>query len=155
MTSSNAKSYWIQAAEGRRSFATLGDIAAFMGHGRRHAVALLRRATSSYLVAAGYLAESVHARMATHCAEKAMSHVAPRSSWTIGSLYSGVYDALAVGFRYSFPTLRRVFASELCVQKRESLRAAGYPIVYSTAATYTGRVSLVSRGVSCTRRVEL
>ena len=94
LTSTNSRCIWIYSSAGRSGLATLSELAAFMGHHRRRLPAVMCRLGVPYRAAAGYLAESVHARMARHCAATALAHVELRAEWLIGSLYSGACDAL-------------------------------------------------------------
>ena len=81
----------------------------------------------------GWQAESVHSRMAEHCARVGMEAFPEQSRWRVGSLYSGAFDALAAGFTACAAPTERVFAAESDEDKAGVLRSISGCHVYSSA----------------------
>ena len=153
MTSSNANLYWVCGTGCRQGFLHQSELASFMGHHRDLCLPAIRRHRIPDSLASSWLAESVHHRMAAHCAEVALSMMPPRHRWDLGSLYSGAFDALATGFVAAGACVRRVFAAEVHRRKAEVLSTSfGYLHMYRTAAsaaTRCPRVDILVASPSC------
>ena len=104
-------------------------------------------------IASSWIAESVHRRMAAHCAEVSLSMIPQKSHYDIGSLYSGGFDALAAGFTSAGASVRRIFAAELDKRKAAVLRTNfGYWHIFRTAASAATRcpkVDILVASPSC------
>ena len=130
LTSSNANLYWLRSPD-RVGFLPPTVIASFMGMGRRGVFPTARRLIRSDYTLNYCLAESVHYRVAHYCAAFALDQCS--GLHTIGSLYSGAFDALAHGFASAGTLLSSRFQSEQDPLKRSVLEASsGTEVIYST-----------------------
>ena len=132
MTSANSNLYWVVLTGIRAEFLSSPEIAAFMGQPRNGVVLRAMGVVKSPYLLNGYLAESVHRCMADHCAE-VVSTLAGLE--TIGSFYSGAFDALGGAFTHGEHPLRRVYAVEREPDKASVLSLIGsYSVIYADAA---------------------
>ena len=127
LTSSNANLLWVSCGEGRRGFATREEVASFMGHSPRICCPALNRLVESDRIAKGWLAESVHGRMAVECARVATMHLPVGALRTAGSIYSGACDALVTGFATYGTPLERLFVADTDATKLRVLTATFSP----------------------------
>ena len=133
LTSSNSNLYWICGPRGRRGFATIGEVASFMGHDRRGVPPAARRAGHGEYKVNAWSAASVHFRMAAHCAQMATEAFPDHERWSVGSLFSGPFDALAEGFVSCGAKTVRAFAAENDDEKAEVLHTVSGCYVYGSA----------------------
>ena len=145
LTSAISNLYWVCGSECKNpGFLLPSEVASFMGHNRLSSFPVLRHLDISDRLISSWLAESVHSRMAEHCASIALSLLPYRYHYTVGSLYSGAFDALATGFVDAGANITRVFAAELDQRKSQSLRAAfGYMHMFPTSAVAAARCPAV------------
>ena len=125
MTSGNSNLYWACVPNRRSEFLTPSEVAGFMGQSRRQEYLAARSLVAGDYRLTGMLAESVHGRMAWHCAQVVLSHHPTVA--TVGSLYSGAFDALATGFIAAGHPLTRLFVAECDEIKMSVLRATYSP----------------------------
>ena len=97
MTSSNANLYWVCGSGCKQGFLLRQELSSFMGMDCFANLSALHLHKIPDSIASSWIAESVHRRMATHCAEVSLSMIPQKSRYDIGSLYSGGFDALAHG----------------------------------------------------------
>ena len=152
LTSSNSNLYWVLLPGRSGAFLGPAALASFMGMGRRGCYTTARRLISSDYTLSYCIAESVHARLANYCAMSAVV-LAGSALSTIGSLYSGAFDALAEGFVSVGTPLSRLFAAERDVTKQKVLRASyAYLHIYSSAmdaASYCPNVDVLVASPPC------
>ena len=133
LTSSNSNLYWALLPGRPGAFLDPSALASFMGMGRSGRYAIARRLIPSDYTLSYCIAESVHARLAKYCASSAMQ-LAGASLSSIGSLYSGAFDALAEGFSDNGVYLARLFAAESNSTNRQVLMASyHYQYLFYTA----------------------
>ena len=153
MTSSNANLYWVCGSGCKQGFLLRQELASFMGMDCFANLPALHLHKIPDSIASSWIAESVHRRMATHCAEVSLSMIPQKSHYDIGSLYSGGFDALAMGFSAAGARVRRIFAAELNKRKAAVLRTNfGYWHIFRTAAsaaTQCPRVDILVASPSC------
>ena len=124
LTSASSNLYWVVLPGGSRGCLSPIAVANFMGMGARP-VSAARRVVKSDYVLSSFIADSEHLRMSAFVAHTAVT-LSPCPLRTVGSLYSGAFDALSEGCVVSGQPLRRVFAAECDSRKKDVLRAA-YP----------------------------
>ena len=76
------------------------------------------RIVKSDYVLSFFIAAPVHLRMSAFVAQSAVL-LCSFPLWSVGSLYSGAFDALSEGFVVSGHSLQRVFAAECDSRKRD------------------------------------
>ena len=133
LTSSNAHRYWVSGPD-FAGFVVSDEVAAFMGVPRhRHFRAIQRSLVSSYTVCY-CLAESVPVTMASLCALYVSRALPSNKRYTVGSLYSGAFDAFTCALS-SVMSISRSFVAERCPRKRSALISAfGPPLVFADVA---------------------
>ena len=151
VTSSNAAYNYVSFGEIGR-FATVQEVAAFLGTCTRGGAfsSLLDPSRTDFLFHC--VGESVHSRMAESIACVARSlFIGPLQS--IGSLFSGGLDELAHSFKRAVGPLSTEFISELDSRKRESLAGACDPrfqLADASEAAFMSSVSVLVISPPCT-----
>ena len=157
LTSNNAPYWWVGGPppQGGR-FVSPSEVASYMGLDVRTgsfpaALVVLRERCLSDWLLYGWVAESVHGRVADYVAGVGRSMFVGCCA-TVGSLYSGAFDELSVACVRCFGPLSYVFAAESCVKKAEVLRRGRCPgVLYECVAGACGapHVDVLVASPSC------